>query len=82
MQQIVTCFRIYNGGTHYFKHFRRLDVFRGEPEVHSGYFELPNVFMLPHVGSSTIEARRRMGRILIEALETWAAGGHPANRVV
>ena len=38
-----------------------LDVFAGEPEVHPAYFELPNVFMLPHTGSSTIEARLGMG---------------------
>jgi len=58
-----------------------LDVFDGEPRIASGYFDLPNVFMLPHSGSSTIEARLRMGRILIEALDAWRAGGHPANRV-
>jgi len=58
-----------------------LDVFAGEPDVAPGYFDLPNVFMLPHIGSSTIEARLRMGRILIEALEAWRRGHAPANRV-
>jgi lactate dehydrogenase-like 2-hydroxyacid dehydrogenase len=58
-----------------------LDVFAGEPRVAPGYFELPNVFMLPHIGSSTLEARLRMGRILIEALETWRRGGEPPNQV-
>jgi len=58
-----------------------LDVFAGEPDVASDYYELPNVFMLPHIGSSTIEARRRMGRILIDALLEWRAGGSPGNRV-
>ena len=58
-----------------------LDVFAGEPRVDPAYFELPNVFMLPHIGSSTMEARLRMGRILIEALESWRGGGHPSNRV-
>jgi len=58
-----------------------LDVFAGEPNVHPEYFELPNVFMLPHIGSSTIEARLRMGRILIDALEIWRQGGEPENRV-
>ncbi len=59
-----------------------LDVFAGEPRIDSRYFELPNVFMLPHIGSSTIEARLGMGRILIEALRTWQAGGVAENRVV
>lgn len=58
-----------------------LDVFSGEPRVDPAYFDLPNVFMLPHIGSSTIEARLRMGRILIEALETWRQGGKAPNRV-
>jgi glyoxylate reductase len=58
-----------------------LDVFAGEPDLAPDYYELPNVFMLPHIGSSTIEARRRMGRILIDALLDWRAGGSPANRV-
>ncbi|MCP3986970.1 MAG: D-glycerate dehydrogenase [bacterium] len=58
-----------------------LDVFAGEPQIDPAYFELQNVFMLPHIGSSTIEARRRMGAILIEALSLWAEGGSPENRV-
>ena len=58
-----------------------LDVYAGEPNIASGYFDLPNVFMLPHIGSSTIEARLRMGRILIEALEAWRRGAAPTNRV-
>ena len=58
-----------------------LDVFAGEPDLHPAYFDLPNVFMLPHIGSSTLEARRGMGRILVEALCEWAAGGRPANQV-
>ena len=58
-----------------------LDVFAGEPEVDPRYFELPNVFMLPHIGSSTLEARVGMGRILIEALESWQAGEPIPNRV-
>ena len=45
------------------------------------YFDLPNVFMLPHIGSSTIETRRRMARGLIESLEQWRAGSDPVNRL-
>ena len=58
-----------------------LDVFDGEPTVAQGYFDLPNVFMLPHIGSSTLEARVGMGRVLIQALESWRLGRAVANRV-
>lgn len=57
-----------------------LDVFAGEPDVDERYFALPNVFMVPHIGSSTIEARLGMGRLLIEGLTAWRAGKTPPNR--
>jgi glyoxylate reductase len=59
-----------------------LDVFENEPKIDPRYYDLPNVFMLPHIGSSTIETRRRMAQALILGLQTWKAGGKPANRVV
>lgn len=59
-----------------------LDVFAGEPKVDERYFDLPNVFMMPHIGSSTIEARLGMGRILIEGIAIWTRGESPPNRVV
>jgi glyoxylate reductase len=59
-----------------------LDVFANEPQIDPRYYDLPNVFMLPHIGSSTIETRRRMAQALISGLQTWRAGGEPPNRVV
>ena len=59
-----------------------LDVFAGEPDFDRRYLDLPNVFMLPHQGSSTIEARLGMGRILMGAIAAWEAGAAPPNRVV
>lgn len=58
-----------------------LDVFNNEPNVDPRYFDLPNVFMLPHIGSSTIETRRRMAQGLIESLQVWLAAGSPPNRL-
>jgi lactate dehydrogenase-like 2-hydroxyacid dehydrogenase len=58
-----------------------LDVFAGEPRLDPRYYELPNLFMLPHIGSSTIETRRRMGQALIDGLLAWAEGGQPENRI-
>ena len=37
-----------------------LDVFEREPELHPGLLRLENVVLLPHVGSATDSARRRM----------------------
>lgn len=59
-----------------------LDVFAGEPKLDPRYADLPNVFMLPHIGSSTEETRHAMGRALIAGLLAWLEGGAPANRVV
>lgn len=42
-----------------------LDVFEGEPRINPGYLALDNVFLLPHMGSQTVEARTQMG---LEAL--------------
>lgn len=58
-----------------------LDVFAGEPDVDPRYFDLPNLFMVPHIGSSTIEARLGMGRLLIEGLAAWREGRSASNRV-
>jgi len=37
-----------------------LDVFEREPEVHPGLLKLENVALLPHIGSATDSARRKM----------------------
>ncbi|MCH9808336.1 MAG: D-glycerate dehydrogenase [Alphaproteobacteria bacterium] len=43
-----------------------LDVFAGEPAINEAYYDLPNTFLLPHLGSAAIEARNQMG---FEALD-------------
>ena len=58
-----------------------LDVFNGEPAVYRRYFELPNVFMLPHIGSSTIETRVAMARLLVDGLRPVRAGRRSPNRI-
>jgi glyoxylate reductase len=59
-----------------------LDVFDGEPSINPAYLELPNAFLLPHIGSSTWEARIAMAQVLVDALEAHIAGRMLANRVV
>ncbi len=58
-----------------------LDVFNGEPALHRGYLTLPNVFMLPHIGSSTIEARVAMGQLLVDGLRDHDEGRVATNRI-
>ncbi|MEM7410925.1 MAG: D-glycerate dehydrogenase [Myxococcota bacterium] len=58
-----------------------LDVFAGEPDLHPDYLALPNVFALPHIGSSTLEARLGMGNVLIDGIQAWSRGEHPPNRI-
>src|SRR5476649_2717930 len=37
-----------------------IDVFEGEPKIHQGYYDLVNAFLLPHMGSATVETRNAM----------------------
>lgn len=59
-----------------------LDVYNKEPNFDQRYRDLPNAFIMPHIGSSTEEARRRMGLILIEGLQALIEGRPAANRLV
>ena len=59
-----------------------LDVFRNEPKFDLRYLERPNVFMTPHIGSSTIEARISMAEILRDGMLAHFAGQVPTNLVV
>ena len=59
-----------------------LDVFNGEPDaIHPGYRELDNVFLLPHIGSATVETREAMGFRAIANLKAIFSGGEPGDRV-
>ena len=51
-----------------------LDVFDNEPNLHPGYLDLDNVFMLPHVGSATHETRTAMGDTCLANLAAYFAG--------
>jgi len=51
-----------------------LDVFAGEPDIHPGYHDLPNCFLLPHVGSATVETRDGMGFRALDNLDAFFAG--------
>jgi lactate dehydrogenase-like 2-hydroxyacid dehydrogenase len=59
-----------------------LDVFRGEPNIHPGYYELQNACLLPHLGSATIEARNEMGFAALDNIDAVLSGREPPYRVV
>jgi lactate dehydrogenase-like 2-hydroxyacid dehydrogenase len=46
-----------------------LDVYNGEPHMRPEYRALPNVFVLPHLGTATIETRTLM---VCAVWATWA----------
>lgn len=58
-----------------------LDVFEGEPNFNRAYQELDNAVLLPHMGSSTMEARDAMGRLAVDGIAAVLAGKRPGNLV-
>ncbi|NYZ11399.1 D-glycerate dehydrogenase [Azospirillum sp. RWY-5-1] len=59
-----------------------LDVFENEPNLHSGYRALDRAFLLPHLGSATVETRNAMGFKALDNLDAFFAGREPPDRVV
>lgn len=51
-----------------------LDVFAGEPKINDGYYDLPNTFLFPHLGSAAVEARNQMGFEALDNIDAFFAG--------
>lgn len=58
-----------------------LDVYADEPRVHPALIGLPNVVLLPHLGSATRETREAMGMKVADNLDRFFAGEAPLDRV-
>lgn len=58
-----------------------LDVYNDEPNIHPEYRRLPNVFLMPHIGSATKETRDAMGFRALDNLDAIFAGREPRDRV-
>ncbi len=58
-----------------------LDVYANEPRIHPGYRTLPNAFLLPHLGSATVETRDAMGFKCLDNLDAVFAGREPPDRL-
>lgn len=52
-----------------------LDVFDGEPRIHKDYYDLENAFLLPHMGSATVDTRNAMGFKALDNLEAFLLNG-------
>ena len=59
-----------------------LDVYEHEPAVDPRLLALPNVVLLPHMGSATIEGRAATGEKVITNIRTWADGHRPPDQVL
>ena len=59
-----------------------LDVFEHGHEINPRLRELPNVVLLPHMGSATVEGRTEMGEKVIINIKTFDDGHRPPDLVV
>ena len=58
-----------------------LHVYKGEPNINTGYLNLPNVFVLPHIGSATKKTRTDMANLAIDNIEEFFKTGKCVNSV-
>ncbi len=56
-----------------------LDVYEKEPEIAPALKEMPNVVLLPHIGSASMETRTKMGMMAAENLLAYFRGQKPPN---
>ena len=59
-----------------------LDVYDSEEVIGSDFKSLKNVFLLPHMGSSTLEGRVEMGEKVIINIKTYLDGHRPPDQIV
>jgi glyoxylate reductase len=59
-----------------------LDVYENEPAINPKLLKLPNVVLLPHMGSATVEGRIDMGEKVLINIKTFMDGHKPPDRVI
>ena len=58
-----------------------LDVYEHEPAIHPALLDLPNVVLLPHIGSATVETRAKMSQMAARNVIAALTGERPENIV-
>jgi len=58
-----------------------LDVYNGEPDIHPEYLTLPNVYVLPHLRSSTKKTRTAMADLAVDNIYDFFKNGKCKNTV-
>ena len=58
-----------------------LDVYNGEPNIHPEYLSLPNVYVLPHLGSATKKTRTAMADLAVDNIHEFFKNGNCKNSV-
>lgn len=58
-----------------------LDVFADEPVVPDALLAMPNVVVLPHIGSASVATRAAMGQLVVDNLTAWFDKGHALTPV-
>jgi lactate dehydrogenase-like 2-hydroxyacid dehydrogenase len=58
-----------------------LDVYKGEPNLNSGYLKHKSAFILPHLGSSTKQTRTAMGDLALDNIDEFFKTGNCKNKV-
>jgi len=59
-----------------------LDVYENEPKINPEYRTLANTFLLPHLGSATVETRNGMGFKCLDNLDAFFGNQPPPDRLV
>ena len=58
-----------------------LDVYKGEPKIHSGYLNQSTAFILPHLGSATKKTRTAMADLAISNIDEFFNTGKCKNTI-
>ena len=58
-----------------------LDVFDNEPVIDPAWLSVPNVVLLPHVGSASVHTRTAMADLCVDNLVSWFFGKGPVTPV-